>query len=82
MIRNDRLLATIETPVNRPAIKNIAQVDEQRLYDIEHFFRSYNEAQGREFKISGRGGPREAQKMFRDAARQFEKAQSSKNVGK
>lgn len=74
MIRNDRLLATIETPVNEPAIRRIEQVPEQELRDIEHFFRSYNQAQGREFKITGRGGARQAQKMFRDAARQFEKS--------
>lgn len=74
MIRNDRLLATIETPVNRPEITRLDQVAEQQLRDIEHFFRSYNQAQGREFKISGRGGARQAQKMFRDAARKFEES--------
>lgn len=75
MIRNDRLLATIETPVNLPAITRIEQVEKQCLHDIEHFFRSYNQAQGREFKITGRGGVRQAQKMFRDAARKFERSQ-------
>lgn len=74
MIRNDRLLATIETPVNRPDITRLDQVTEQQLREIEHFFRSYNQAQGREFKITGRGGARQAQKMFRDAVRQFEKS--------
>nr|WP_298718598.1 inorganic diphosphatase [uncultured Steroidobacter sp.] len=72
MIRNDRLLATLETPVNRPAITRIEQVDERQLKDIEHFLRSYNQAQGREFRITGRGGVRQAQKMFRDAVRAFE----------
>jgi inorganic pyrophosphatase len=71
MIRNDRLLATLETPVNQPEITRIEQVAEQTLRDIEHFFRSYNLAQGREFRITGRGGVRHAQKMFRDAARKF-----------
>lgn len=74
MIRNDRLLATIETPVNKPGITRLAQVPEQELRDIEHFFRSYNQAQGREFRIGGRGGARLAQKMFRDAVREFEKS--------
>ena len=72
MIRNDRLVATIETAVNEPAITRLDQVDKQCLRDIEHFFSSYNQAQGREFKISGRGGPRDAQRMFQDALRQFE----------
>lgn len=74
IIRNDRLVATLETPVNRPALTQLEQLDEQRLRDIEHFFRSYNQAQGREFKITGRGGVRLAQKMFREAARRFEKS--------
>lgn len=74
MIRNDRLLASIETPVNRPEVTRLEQLPEQKLRDIEHFFRSYNQAQGREFKITGRGGARQAQQMFRDAVRQFEKS--------
>ena len=74
MIRNDRLVATIETPVNKPAIRKLEQLEEQQLHDIEHFFRSYNQAQGREFKISGRGGPQAAQKMLRSALRIFDKA--------
>ena len=74
MIRNDRLLATIETPVNRPDITRLEQVAEQELRNIEHFFRSYNQAQGREFKVTGRGGARQAQKMFRDAVREFEQS--------
>ena len=76
MIRNDRLLATIETSVNRPAITRLEQMDKQQLQDIEHFFRSYNQAQGRDFRITGRGGARPAQKMFRDAVREFKKSQS------
>jgi inorganic pyrophosphatase len=49
-------------------------VDEQQLEDIEHFFSSYNLAQGREFRITGRGGARQAQKMFRDAVSEFEQS--------
>lgn len=71
MIRNDRLLATLETPVNEPAITRLEQVDGQTLREIEHFFRSYNQAQGRQFRITGRSGARQAQKMFRDAMREF-----------
>jgi inorganic pyrophosphatase len=71
LIRNDRLLATLETPVNKPAITRLDQVNGQQLKDIEHFFRSYNQAQGREFRITGRSGARQAQKMFRDAVRDF-----------
>jgi inorganic pyrophosphatase len=76
-IRNDRLLATLETPVNKPAITRIEQLGEQHLQEIEHFFRSYNQAQGREFRITGRSGARQAQKMFRDAVREFQKTKGT-----
>src|SRR5687767_1885484 len=81
MIRNDRLLATLQTPVNQPEITRLDQVSEQTLRDLEHFFRSYNQAQGREFKITGRGGARQAQKMFREAVRQFDKSQKRAKGG-
>lgn len=81
MIRNDRLLATLETPVNKPSITQLNQVDGQQLKDIEHFFRSYNQAQGREFRITGRGGARQAQKMFRDAIREFDRSKSKQAKG-
>lgn len=81
MIRNDRLLATLQTPVNKPAITQLHQVSGQQLKDIEHFFRSYNQAQGREFSITGRGGARQAQKMFRDAVREFDRSRSKQAKG-
>ena len=81
MIRNDRLLATIETPVNEPAITRLDELDRQELEDIEHFFRSYNQAQSREFRITGRSGARQAQKMFRDAVRDFDRLRAKQAKG-
>ena len=58
MIRNDRLIAVPETPVNPASIRSIDALPLAVLHDIEHFFRSYNQAQGRERLSSGRAGPR------------------------
>jgi inorganic pyrophosphatase len=66
-IRNDRLLAVPQTPVNRPAIRHIADLESDRLAEIEHFFGGYNLAQGRSFKPYGRFGPKKAE-AFLDAA--------------
>ena len=66
-IRNDRLIGAIETPVNKPVIRDIRDLPKQVLHDIEHFFRSYNEAQGRQFSISGRAGARAAEGLLRRA---------------
>ena len=69
-IRNDRLLGAIETPVNKPAFHDVKELPKDQLRDIEHFFRSYNEAQGRRFTVTGRAGPRAAQRMLSRATEQ------------
>ena len=55
-IRNDRLLAVPQTEVNKPAVRDIADVDRERIAQIEHFFVSYNLAQGRRSSPAGRRG--------------------------
>jgi inorganic pyrophosphatase len=66
-IRNDRLIGVIETPVNKPVIHDLKELPKSELREIEHFFRSYNEAQGRRFVVTGRGGPKVAQQMLKRA---------------
>jgi inorganic pyrophosphatase len=63
-IRNDRLVGAVETPVNKPLISELRQLSRDRLRDIEHFFRSYNEAQGRRFEITGRAGAKAAERVL------------------
>lgn len=54
-IANDRLIGVGETPVNRSRLRTLADLPAQSLADIAHFFESYNAAQGRPFKVVGRG---------------------------
>jgi inorganic pyrophosphatase len=70
-IRNDRLIAVAETPVNRARPKELRALDPETLRDIEHFFESYNRRQGRPFRIAGRGGRREAEALLERAVREF-----------
>jgi inorganic pyrophosphatase len=63
-IHNDRLIAVIETPVNKPVIRDMKELPKSQLQEIEHFFRSYNEAQGRRLVVTGHGGPRLAERML------------------
>jgi inorganic pyrophosphatase len=63
-IRNDRLIAVIETPVNKPVTRDLQGLPKAQLGEIEQFFRSYNEAQGRRFVVTGRGGPKVAERML------------------
>jgi inorganic pyrophosphatase len=73
-VRNDRLIAVAETPVNRSALKGLHSMSSEQLRAIEHFFVSYNLFQGREFRITGRGGARMADALVTEGIRQFSKA--------
>lgn len=70
-IRNDRLIAVVETPVNRPNMHGIDEVGDDRLSEIEHFFVAYNHAQGREFTPTGRLGPQAAERLLAKAMLTF-----------
>jgi inorganic pyrophosphatase len=76
-IRNDRLIAVPETPVNHPAVRDLRQLDQSRIGEIEQFFISYNRAQGREFTPGQRLGQREAYRLVDAAIRDYEKHQSN-----
>ena len=67
-VRNDRLVAVVETELNPPAFRSLGQLGRQRLDEIEHFFASYNEMEGRRFKTLGRKGPAKARALVKKAA--------------
>jgi inorganic pyrophosphatase len=68
-VRNDRLIGVVETLVNPAEPTSIDEIGEQALREIEHFFVSYNEIEGRQFKSLGR----------RDAKHALELVQRAKN---
>jgi inorganic pyrophosphatase len=55
LVRNDRLIACVETDATPAAYRSLRQLGEDRLRVIEFFFDAYNRAQGRTFEIIGRG---------------------------
>ncbi len=65
--RNDRLLAVAECSRIHANIRNIKELDERLLTEIEHFFKSYDEMQNKVFKPIGRRGPSRAAKLIRSA---------------
>jgi inorganic pyrophosphatase len=73
MIRNDRLIAVPETAVNPAPIRSIDALPQNQLRDIEHFFRSYNEAQGRELRITSRFTAAAADRLLSRAIRAFDR---------
>jgi inorganic pyrophosphatase len=60
LLRNDRLIGVVDTPLNPARLQELSALDAEELRAIEHFFTSYNAFQGREFTIRSRGGARDA----------------------
>jgi inorganic pyrophosphatase len=66
-VRNDRLVAAVETPYNPAEFRSLEEVGEQRLDEIERFFVSYNETEGRQFKPLARHGDDRAWELLEQA---------------
>lgn len=66
-VRNDRFIATARKTkgVCRPA--NIKDLSEYMLAQIQHFFISYNQIEGKEFKILRVSGPDLAKRMIENS---------------
>jgi inorganic pyrophosphatase len=75
---NDRLLAVLETPFNLPEITSLQELGENRLTEIEHFFISYNQFEGRDFRPTGRHGPSRAMKIVKEGMRRFQQTKEKK----
>jgi inorganic pyrophosphatase len=66
-VRNDRLIGVVETLVNPAEPTSINEIGEQALREIEHFFVSYNEMEGRQFKCLGRRDAKHAVELVEKA---------------
>jgi inorganic pyrophosphatase len=67
--RNDRLIAVAVDSRNHRDITSIHQLSDSMLYEIEHFFISYNQAKGKEFKPLGRFAVERATKLVEEGMR-------------
>lgn len=67
--RNDRLIAVADKSSEHKEIKTLSDLPDNLASELEHFFRSYNEAKGKEFKPLGNRGPTEAKKLVKEAER-------------
>jgi inorganic pyrophosphatase len=68
-VRNDRLVAVVETPYNPAEYSSLDEVSRQRLDEIEHFFVSYNQMEGRQFNPLARRGADRAHELLKEATR-------------
>src|SRR5262245_49608450 len=71
--RNDRLVGVPVTSYNPPEPPSLLDLGEAQLPEIEHFFVSYNEAEGRTFRITARRGRETAERHVDEGVRKFTK---------
>jgi inorganic pyrophosphatase len=79
MERNDRLIAITEDKNQSAEIKSVKKLDKKIIEQIEHFFSSYNEQDGKQFKVLAYKGPQSAVKMVKKAHKKFKKKSRSPN---
>jgi inorganic pyrophosphatase len=65
--RNDRFIAVVETRYNPAELHSLEEMGRQRLDEIVHFFVSYNEMEGRQFKPLARHGAGRAREVLEQA---------------
>jgi inorganic pyrophosphatase len=67
-VRNDRIVAVAKESHDHRHIRSLRDLNATLRGELEHFFKSYNEAQGREFQILAARGPRRALSLIRSCA--------------
>lgn len=65
--KNDRLIAVAANSRTHKDIKSINDLNEKLVDEIEHFFVSYNDAKGKEFKPLGRFAAQKAKNLVDEA---------------
>jgi inorganic pyrophosphatase len=60
-------VAVLETPYNPPPFHSLEELSSQCLDEVEHFFISYNQMEGRQFRPLGRHGPEKAKAVIERA---------------
>lgn len=63
--RNDRLVGIAKACRMHQDVDNINDLPDEVLREFEHFFTSYHRAQGKDFKILDRRGPKHAVKLVK-----------------
>ena len=67
--RNDRLIAVAVESHTHASLQSISKLEPKLLDEIEHFFASYNEARGKQFKPLARKGPTVAKRLIKKSQR-------------
>ena len=80
--RNDRLIAVAAKSRLHGNVRTLEDLGSGLPEEIEHFFVSYNQAKGKEFKPLGRFGPARALKLVEEGLRRFQKSKTKRTRAK
>ena len=80
--RNDRLIAVAAESHLHRKVRSLGNLNEMLLDEIEHFFVSYNQVKGKEFKPLTRSGPIRARRLVEEGVKEFEKSRKKRSSSK
>jgi len=80
--RNDRLVAVASKSHLYARARSLDSLDPGLIDEIEHFFVSYNQIKGKEFKPLGRFGPAHALRLVEEGVKQFKKSRGRRAAKK
>jgi inorganic pyrophosphatase len=66
-IRNDRLVAVAKESLEHARIESLQDMSRALLDQLEHFFKSYNEAEGKQFTLLAARGPKRAMEVLEES---------------
>lgn len=76
-VRNDRLVGVASVSQDYQNLKHLKDMDKHLLKEIEHFFVSYLEIEGKTFKPVGRFGPARAARLVEQGIQAFHENQKN-----
>lgn len=80
--RNDRLIGIAADSRLHTRVRTLESIGTTLLEEIEHFFVSYNQIKGKEFKPLGRFGPERARALVEEGMKQFRRSKRKKSSSK
>jgi inorganic pyrophosphatase len=76
--RNDRLIGVAAESRLHKGVRTLAALGDALLDEIEHFFVSYNDFKGKEFRPLRRSGPARAVSLVEEGMKEFARAKRAK----
>jgi inorganic pyrophosphatase len=77
--RNDRLVGVAAESRLHTRVRTLGSLGPALLEEIEHFFVSYNQIKGKEFKPLARSGPDRARELVEEGMKQFRRSKRKKS---